>query len=106
MFASDPPGARVWVDGEDSGFVTPCNMGLSREDHQIDLLLPGYQAASIKIGPRGERWLIHWSEAYISWNTWRFPLFLNYEDGLAPIKLSRGHSPQRIHVPLNLAALE
>ena len=30
MFASNPSGARVVVDGVDSGFVTPCHLDLPR----------------------------------------------------------------------------
>jgi hypothetical protein len=30
-FASEPPGARVEIDGQDSGWVTPCMIALDVE---------------------------------------------------------------------------
>jgi len=102
VFASNPAGARVVVDGKDSGFVTPCHLALERERHDVDLVLDGYHASSIRIEEGGELWLIYWDEAWINEQTWRFPLWLNARDGLFPIKIDRGYSPERIHVQLRL----
>ena len=56
------------------------------------------------VAPGGERYyLVLWREAYIHYNTWRFPLWLNYEDGLGPVKMNRGLHPSRIFIPLRVA---
>lgn len=107
VVASDPPGARILVDGRDSGWVTPVHLGLPRKRQRIDLLLDGYQPATVVVAPGGKLYfLILWKEAYLSYQTWRFPLWLNFEDGLAPIKLSRSLHPARVFVPMRLAAPE
>jgi len=42
-FFSEPPGARVIVDKQDTGFVTPCRITLaSRDEHRVELELAGY----------------------------------------------------------------
>ena len=102
MFSSAPPGARVVVDGRDSGFVTPCHLDLERKHHDVDIVLPGYTPAAVKIEPGGQTWLILWDEAWLSENVWHFPLWLNARDGLFPVKVERSYEPKRVYVQLRL----
>ena len=103
LFATNPPGARVIVDGVDSGFVTPCNIDLPRESQDIDMVLEGYKPVSVAIEPGGQTTLVFWDEALVYPNTWRFPLWLNARDGFLPVKVERSYSPARIYAPLQLA---
>lgn len=100
--STSPPGARVVVDGEDSGFVTPCRLGLSRSRHAVDLVLDGYRPARVRIEPGGQDDLVYWREAYINEEVWRFPLWLNAYDGLFPYKLRQAYEPGRVFVELEL----
>jgi len=103
-FASDPPGARVLVDGVDSGFSTPCVMHISQGDYRIDYVLPGYASAT-RLLVRGSREeIIFWREGLAYFNTFAFPLFLNYRDFFVPIDLNRGPQPQRLFVRLRREA--
>lgn len=102
MFASQPSGARIIVDGVDSGFVTPCHLDLGHQTHEIDLVLEGYKPASVHIDEGGDTWLVLWDEAWISAQSWRFPLWLNARDGLFPIKVERSSEPERVYVRLGL----
>jgi hypothetical protein len=102
LFSSAPSGARIVVDGVDSGFVTPRHLDLSRERHDVDLVLEGYTPTSVRIDAGGEIWLIHWDEAWVNAQTWRFPLWLNARDGLFPIKVENSYGPSRIHARLKL----
>ena len=104
VIASNPPGARILVDGEDTGFVTPCNLGLPHKPATIDLLLPGYQPAQIELVPTTKNYLLPRRDAMANYNTWYFFLWLNVVDFLTPIKRVKRLSPGRIHVPLRLAA--
>lgn len=107
VLASDPPGARILVDGKDTGFLTPTHLGLPRKRQRLDLELDGYQPASLLLAPGGKAYyLILWKEAYVTPRTWRFPLWLNHDDGLSPIRLAKGLQPRRIFVPLRLATQE
>lgn len=101
--STSPPGARVAVDGRDSGYLTPCVLELDRDDHQLDFELAGYRPESRLVTPGGEIYVILWQEMFLNWQVWRFPLWLNYVDGLGPIKVDRGSSPGRIFVRLRRA---
>ncbi len=101
--ASTPPGARINVDGRDSGFVTPCAIELSRDDHKIEFALDGYRKEERNITSGGRIYTILWHEMYLNSATWRFPMWLNYVDGLTPVKIERGTSPARIFVRLQRA---
>ncbi len=104
LVASDPPGARILIDGHDSGWVTPAYLDLPDDRQRVDLNLDGYQPASLMVEPGGDPYyLIVHSEAYLGPSVWHFWLWLNYEDGLAPIKLTSGLQPARIFIPLRLA---
>jgi hypothetical protein len=102
LIASRPAGARIVVDGDDSGFVTPCTLALTREQHAIDLMLDGYQPARIAIDKGGDTWIMHWQEAYLDYHTWHFPLWLNMQDFWTPIKVERSFEPGRVFVALRL----
>ena len=104
--ASEPPGARIFVDDQDSGFVTPCNLGLSRDEQTLELRLEGYRSVARHISPDTRTWGILWNECFLSFQTWRFPLWLSWVDGLMPFKIERAYSPGRIFVRLRRAEEE
>lgn len=104
VIASNPPGARVLVDGEDTGFVTPCNLGLPHDAAAIDLVLPGYQVAQVRVEPSSQTYILPWRDGMAGYNTWHFWLWLNAVDFIAPVKYVKRLSPGRIYVPLRLAA--
>lgn len=103
-FATDPPGARVVVDRKDSGFVTPCRLTLpSGSRHRVDLVMPGYAPVSLRVerGPHAE--VVLWRDMYVRPQVWRFPLWLNLEDALEPVKIRRTYSPGHVFVRLDRA---
>lgn len=104
IFATDPPGALVIVNGEDSGFVTPCAMDLSSDPHVIEFTLPGYASATRKTYPEKQRYAVLYREWISNTDTWRFPFWLNVEDLFVPIKIISTQSPQRIFVRLRRQA--
>jgi hypothetical protein len=107
LVASEPPGARVFIDGRDSGWVTPAYLDLEPERQRIDVVLQGYDPATVVVAPSGERYyLVLWQEAFAYHNTWRCPLWLNYEDGLGPVKMSKRLEPSRIFIPLRVTRPE
>jgi hypothetical protein len=101
--ASDPPGARILVDGRDSGFVTPAEIDLGRSRSKVELVLEGYEPAARNLVPVTEWNTVFYDEMIAYPNTWRFPLWLNYEDAVAPYKRNQTYSPQSIFVRLRLA---
>ena len=103
VIASEPPGARVLVDGRDSGYVTPCNVGLERESIKLDLVLPGYRVARIDLHPDSRSYSMRYIDMYSDYDTWCFPLWLNLKDFVFPFKKEQWSSPARIHVPMRLS---
>ena len=104
-FASDPPGASVWIDGKDSGFVTPCRLELeNRSKREVELVLPGYQSSTRILGLVGRGELVYWRDAAVSYNTWDFPLWLGARDFFFPYKRRGGESPARIFVRMRRAS--
>jgi len=102
-FFSEPPGARVIVDKRDTGFVTPCHLSLSTDRHRIELEMPGYQTAGVTVVSKSTADVVYWSDMTIRAGMWRFPLWLNLEDTVEPIKYDVILHPARIYVRLQRA---
>ncbi|MBL8754959.1 MAG: PEGA domain-containing protein [Planctomycetes bacterium] len=61
LVASEPLGARIFVDGEDTGRTTPASLqigGLFGHDHVLELRKPGYRPA--------RRIVVQYTEGYTS----------------------------------------
>ncbi|MBK7643963.1 MAG: PEGA domain-containing protein [Planctomycetes bacterium] len=102
---SDPPGARVLIDQQDSGFVTPCVLELDPDDRtRMELVLPGYETARRMLVPERDASLILWSDMYLRSEVWHFPLWLNTRDLFEPLKIDKRFSPSRIFVRLERSA--
>lgn len=103
--ASEPPGARIKVDGQDSGFVTPCLIALDHGDGaRIDLEYPGYVTATRLLTPDHQLYAILWSEMHVRPTVWNFPLWLNTRDLFVPVKYDKTLSPGRLYVKLERTA--
>jgi hypothetical protein len=99
LLATEPPGVIVLVNGETSGFVTPCMIGLSVErPHRVDLELDGYVTETRLIAPGGYEQAILWHEMNIGSRTWRWPLWLNIDDFFFPVRTKNPLQPWRIFV--------
>jgi hypothetical protein len=107
VFSTTPAGAMVVVEGRDSGFVTPCQLHLERdEDQRVELRLAGFQPVRIVLHENEQYWVIPWSKGVASSQAWHFPLFLEYTDFFLPIRRNSGHQPGRVHVRLKPALEE
>ena len=103
LVASTPPGAQVYVDGRDSGFVTPAALALPRNAwHRVDVVLTGYEPATRLLGPGGQTFVIPWTDGYLGPLTWYFPLWLSVEELFFPLRVQNDLDPDRIHVRLRL----
>ena len=98
---SEPPGALLFVDGKESGYVTPCKLHLDEgEDHVIRLEYPGYQPASIELVQDKTVEVISW-KAGTTLSTGFFTAFkLPFWDLIAPIRTNDALSPGRIFARL------
>jgi hypothetical protein len=102
VLSTNPPGASVFVDGKNSGFVTPCQLQLDiDEDARLDFSIPGFRPETRFLTPDDEVYAILWSEMYAGPQTWHFPLWLPLRDFLVPVKWTEAHAPGRIHIDLD-----
>lgn len=103
LITSDPPGARILVDGEDSGRTTPANMdlgGMWAGDTWITLRKRGYRDEV--------RLLTHYTEGYTS--RWidgaeiltlpPLPIFWTLGDFFVPFAVRWAYVPGGIYVKL------
>lgn len=102
--ATDPAGARILIDGRDSGFVTPALLRLEREDQTVRFELEGFVAEERELHPGKRRSTIYWREMSVSYRTWHFPLWLNRDDTFTPYKVDKSLMPHRLFVRLKREA--
>ncbi len=104
-FASEPPGARVRVDGRDSGWVTPCQIALDAEQtHVVTLELEGYAPREVRLEPLERNGIIAWRQGVNGVkSTIRFPVLLPTQDLLFPFRASQAPAPSRVFVRLRPA---
>jgi hypothetical protein len=103
-FFTEPPGARVIVDQKDSGFVTPCRMTLVADKHHVELAMPGYKSANVTLVGTKRTDIVYWRDMTIRAENWRFPLWLNLNDSVEPIKYRQEMAPGHVFVRLQRAS--
>ncbi|HPF14385.1 MAG TPA: PEGA domain-containing protein, partial [Planctomycetota bacterium] len=98
-FASDPPGARILIDGKDTGFVTPTSLNIPNKNHRtVEFAMPGYESAVRDLRTGKRRDFIFYGEWTMGYSTWRFPLWLNFQDFFVERKTQSGERPSRLFV--------
>jgi hypothetical protein len=101
--SSRPSGARIYVNGEDSGFMTPAHIALPKgEWHRVDFALAGYRTSTRIISPDWRLFTVYWSDGNKGYRTWRFPLWMDGGDLFPPAQHRSVHTPARIHVQMRL----
>lgn len=101
VIASTPPGATIFVDGQDTGFSTPAALSLTRSDwHRVDLQLRGYHPAARLFSPSQRAMFVPWTDGYIGPSTWYFPIFMEFQWFAFPLRVDDNLTPTRVHVNL------
>ena len=105
-FTSEPPGARVMVDGRDSGYVTPCMVNLADRGTRVRMELDGYETAEFLLRSEGDVFVIPWYNGDNQTLGYRFPLYHDANDLFFPFKVDNSLSPARLHIELQRSAAE
>ncbi|MEZ5987874.1 MAG: PEGA domain-containing protein [Planctomycetota bacterium] len=101
--SSDPQGARIWIDGEDSGHTTPAALqlgALNGSDHVIRVVKRGFDPE--------ERLVSHYTTLDTTkLNEWvgavpdiPFPTWATFGDLLFPFEVRWVYVPHNLHVKL------
>jgi len=101
-FASEPAGARVEVDGRDTGWVTPCLISLDEEEtHAVKIAMEGYEPSELQLEPLHRHGIVHWRQGVNGIQSMiRFPLYLPYYDLFLPLREVKSLAPGRVFVHL------
>lgn len=102
FLSSEPPGARVLIDGQDSGWVTPCHIALDTERvHSVSLELAGFAPYRIELKPSLRYHVVDWALGATGvQSTIHFPIFLPQPDFFAPFRYQRPLQPVRVFARL------
>ena len=99
FFGSEPPGARILVDGLDSGYVTPRMIALDDgERYRVSFELPGFHPQQVILVPNKVGYWIAWEEGAVGMYGLRFPLFLALGEMAVPRRVKTVHAPSRVYV--------
>lgn len=100
FFASHPPGARIFLDEVDSGFVTPCMIDIDDDrPHEVRLEFQGYQTRIFRVVPGKRVTVIPW--AYAISEDIQSPLFACTDDLFFPRRIDNNSVPGRVYVRLH-----
>src|SRR5262249_3380140 len=86
-FSSESRGARVLVDGRDSGRVTPCLIGRGTDEPRaVTFELDGFEKRELRLDPQSRMRFISWRHAIMGGlgSTIRFPIFMPWQDLFFP----------------------
>lgn len=101
FFSSDPPGARILIDGRDSGYVTPRMIALDEgERHRVELRMAGFDTHSMRLLPNKRVTWVVWDDGVATLYGLTFPLYLSFGDLVAPRRVNKLPAPGRIFVRL------
>ena len=104
FLATNPAGARVLVDGYDTGFATPCAIDLdSSKQHDVTFELEGYAPSTRRLVPNPTTTVVPWTDGDIGASKWRFPIFLTFRGFFFPFRTRNNLAPARVYVPLEVA---
>ena len=99
FFASEPPGARILVDGLDSGYVTPRMIAMDDGDrYRVSFELPGFYPQQVILVPNKRAYWIAWEEGAVGMHGLLFPLFLTVGELSVPRRVNTVHAPSRVFV--------
>ena len=100
---SDPPGAKVSVDGRSTGKTTPAELelgGMLGGNHTIRIEKAGFEPEERRVTHFARFNTSKWNDGATDWSNWSFPLFWTFGDMVFPFEYRWAYVPHRVHVKL------
>lgn len=92
----------VTINGEETGFATPCILAVEEEFMRVDISLDGYDDETRIVTRDPKLETRYWSEMNSGTRNWRFPLWLPIHDVLAnPVQEVMILAPGRIFIRMD-----
>ncbi|MBL9076098.1 MAG: PEGA domain-containing protein [Planctomycetes bacterium] len=101
--SSDPLGARVFVDGQDTGRTTPVMLAIGGNfgrDHVVELRLPGHRPAARRLYQYTEGYTSKWIDGAYEDVLPPLPFFWTAGDFFVPFGVRGAMVPGDLHVKL------
>lgn len=103
LVASEPSGASILVDGDDSGLTTPARLelgGFFGSSHEITVRKAGYQPETRAVYHYSSYSSSRWIDGSAAPEVWTFPLFWTPGDFLFPFASSWSYVPAELYIKL------
>jgi hypothetical protein len=103
LITSDPPGARVFIDGRDMGVTTPTTLaigGIFGYDHELSLLKKGYRIEVRRLCQYTEGYTTKWRDGIGEIGIPALPIFWTLGDVLTPFDVRAAIVPGEVYVKL------
>ena len=103
LVSSQPLGARICIDGQDTGKTTPSRLtigGNFGSDHLLELKKPGYRTARRRLYQHTEGYTSRWNDGVYDLAMLPLALFWTTGDFLTPFGVRGALLPAELHVQL------
>lgn len=103
LVTSTPPGARILVDGEDSGRTTPSMVdlgGILGSDHELRIEKRGFDPETRRVYHFTRAYTARWIDGAVELTLWPFPFFWPLGDWVLPAGVRWIYVPHEVHVRL------
>lgn len=103
LVTSEPAGARILVDGEDTGHTTPSMVDLGAllgTDHNITVRKKGFAPEERRVVHYTTAYTARWIDGAADVGLWTFPLFWPLGDWVLPVGVRYVYVPHELYVRL------
>jgi len=104
LISSDPLGARILVDGRDTGKTTPSRLAIGGNfgtDHIIELQKPGFRPARRRVYQHTEGYTSRWNNGVYDMVMPPLPVFWSVGDFVTPFGIRGALLPAELYVQLD-----
>lgn len=104
LISSEPLGARILVDGQDTGRTTPARLTIGGNfgtDHVIELIKPGYRTVQRRVYQHTNGYTSRWNDGVYDMVMPPLPLFWTAGDLVTPLGIRGAILPAELYVQLD-----